>query len=120
MPLRLIELPLRRQQSAEVDVSFRRTGIQTYRLREFLRCFLGSPGVLQLGGVINMSARTGWKIGNDRRQAIELTPGTVHLGEPEHPQRNHENSDPFCAVQSPAGQETAQRDIGCSTGDAER
>ena len=62
-----------RQQRAEVDMSLCRTGIQTYRLGEFLRCFIDSPGVLQFGGVINMGARARWKVRNDRRQTIELT-----------------------------------------------
>src|SRR4030095_919995 len=120
MALRLLELSLRCQQRAKIDVSLRRTGTQPYRLREFLRCFIGSPGVVQLGGVINMGARTGWKIGNDRRQTFEFTSATVRFGEPKHAKRNDEDSDPLHAVQSPPRQKTTQRNICCATGDAKR
>src|SRR5215831_13794169 len=85
MLLCLIESPVRRQERAEVNMSLCRIGTPTYRLGEFFRCFIGSPGVLQLGGVVNMGACASRKIGNDRRQTIELTPGAVHLGKPKHP-----------------------------------
>ena len=103
----IVELSLCHQQRAEIDVRFRRTGIQAYRLGKFLCCFIVSPGVLQFGGVINMGARACWKIRSDRRQTLELTLSAVHLRKPEHPKRNDEDSEPFRAVQSPAGQRTA-------------
>src|SRR5207245_10731388 len=43
-----------------------------------------------------------------------------HLAKPKCAKRNDKNSDPFRAMQGPAGQKTARRNICCPAADAER
>src|SRR6478609_7611836 len=92
-----VELSLRRQQRSEVDVRLRRAGIQTYRLSELLRCFIGATGLLQLGSVVNMGPHARRKVRNNRSQTFQFASATLYFGIPESRERNHKNSDPFYA-----------------------
>src|SRR4029077_10221165 len=60
------------------------------------------------------------KIRNNRAQTFQFASATLYFGIPESRERNHKNSDPFYAVQSPTGQKTTQRNICCTTGDTQR
>src|SRR5215831_7582139 len=106
MALCRFELSLRRQQRSKINVCLRRAWIQTDHLSKFLRCFIGSPGLLQFGSIVHMGSRARRQICNNRAQAFQFSPAAFYFGEPEYPERNYKNRDPLCAVQSPTGEKT--------------
>ena len=67
-----------------------------------------------------MSPHARRKIRNNRAQTFQFASATLYFGIPEYRERNHKNSDPFYAVQSPTWQKTTQRNICCTTGDTQR
>src|SRR3954468_3167623 len=67
-----------------------------------------------------MGPRAPRKVRADPGQTFELPLSALHLRKPQYPKGNHKNSDPFCAVQSPAGQKPTQGNICCTTRDTQR
>ena len=120
MALRLTELSFANENASQIDMGLGRIGIKPQRDRKFLGRLIQAVLILQCRAIIHVRSPTGWKVGHNQSEPLELGPSSAHFAKPKCAKGDDKHSYPFYAVQCPTGQETISGNIGGVPGYAER